>query len=246
MLKGPLRRRIRDRLLVLAARRRTIRRGAGAGLRIDATGSNPAYALGLAEPAVQDRLVEELAPGMVMYDVGANIGFFTLIAARHVGDNGRVVAFEPLEENAAAMERNLALNGVENVTIVRKALSDRPGRMGMSVPNTPDAGTRAALGGDGPVVEVARLDDLDLPAPDLVKIDIEGAEVDAVQGMLATLTAASPVLLIEVHDEEGTTARWDALDELLRPLGYKVERLVDDGMAHLIASKVRSGQTASA
>jgi FkbM family methyltransferase len=235
MLKGPRRRRLRGRLVRRVGTGR-IRRGAASSMRIDATGSNPAYLLGMAEPEVQKLLQRHLRPGMVMYDVGANVGFFSLIGSRLVGSAGQVVAFEPLQENVKALTRNLELNGIDNVSIVELALGARRDRIGMRIPDTADAGTHASLGGDGPVVEVAPLDELELPAPDLIKIDIEGAEVDAVRGMRRTLGEAAPTLIVEVHDEAGTSDRWDALSELLGGLGYRIERLRDEGMAHMVAT----------
>lgn len=239
LLKGPRRRRLRQRL-ARRFRTGTIRRGAAARMRIDATGSNPAYLLGLAEPGVQKLLQESLRPGMVMYDVGANVGFFTLIGSRLVGPRGRVVAFEPLEQNAVALRRNIELNGIENVSVVELALGAQRARIGMRVPDTPDAGTQASLGGAGPVVDVAPLDDLDLPEPDLVKIDIEGAELDAVRGMRATLEQSTPTLIVEVHDRAGTSERWDALADLLHELDYSIERLRDEGMPHMVATADRT------
>ena len=81
------------------------------------TGQN--YLRGGAELTVQKILAERLHPGMVFYDLGANIGLFTLLAARLVGDSGKVFSFEPDPENAARLRRNIQRNGFANVTVVR-------------------------------------------------------------------------------------------------------------------------------
>src|SRR4051794_11745594 len=96
----------------------TIRHGAAKGVKIHADDrSNVGYALGTTEPQVQDVLGESLNRRDVFYDVGGNVGFFPLIAAKLVGPEGRVVAIEPLPENADALRRNVALNGFENVEV---------------------------------------------------------------------------------------------------------------------------------
>src|SRR5205085_2724142 len=96
----------------------TVRRGHLAGLRLGAAGSSAGYLMGSTEPAVQDALVEWLRPGMSFYDVGANVGFFTVLAARLVARSGTVVALEPVARNRAVLERNIALNAFANVTVL--------------------------------------------------------------------------------------------------------------------------------
>jgi precorrin-6B methylase 2 len=66
-------------------------------------------------------------PGDRVVDVGAHVGYFTLLAARLCGPNGRVFAFEPHPDNFRLLERNIRENGAENVTAVRKAVADRAG-----------------------------------------------------------------------------------------------------------------------
>jgi hypothetical protein len=85
---------------------RVVGHGQAKGLLIDPAGAHPGYALGTSEPAIQDLFAAHIQPGSVVWDVGANIGFFTLIAARLVG-TGQVVAFEPLPANRAAIQSNL-------------------------------------------------------------------------------------------------------------------------------------------
>ncbi len=245
-LKGPRRRAMRARLLgTLGDAPRTIDRGAGAGLRLSAARSNLGYAMGVSEPAVQAELVHSLRPGMVFYDVGANVGFLTLIAARLVGESGSVVAFEPLAGNVELLQRNLDLNAAANVTVVRRALSAAAGRGRMAVADSSDAGVVASLDtapdATGPEVLVGTLDgtigELGLRPPDLVKIDVEGAEVDVLGGMASTLSTAHPRLLIEIHDDGEDRWREDAIRVVLERQGYRLRRLdgEDGGMPHLLA-----------
>src|ERR1700722_172759 len=101
--------------------------GSMRGARINLAGSYLGFLTGHAEPEVQRALQDFVEPGQVVYDVGANIGFFTLLLARLVGPRGRVFAFEPMPENAAALRHIVALNGLDNVTVVEKAMSSESG-----------------------------------------------------------------------------------------------------------------------
>ncbi len=104
-----------------------IRDGVGKGLRFKA-GYNLAYADGNNEWHVQEALAKYLRPGDVFYDIGANVGFLTVIGARLVGAGGHVIAFEPVPENAAAVRHNCALNGFGNVRIFEMAVADEVGK----------------------------------------------------------------------------------------------------------------------
>lgn len=188
---------------------RVISRGQAKGLRINPSGAHPGYALGTSEPAIQDLLAAQIEPGSVVWDVGANIGFYTLIASRLVGDAGRVVAFEPLPANCAAIRQNLALNGITNVEIVDIALGDQVGSATLNVYGTStlaklDDPEQAAPGRtlrDQIEVPVSTLDAQlrSFPAPALVKMDIEGTEAAALRGAKALLGEVRPTLVCELH-----------------------------------------------
>ena len=203
----------------------TIRHGVGAGLRFDATGGYPGYLLGTSEPGEQAFLAEHLRAGDVFYDLGANIGFYATIAARIVGPLGHVYAFEPHPESAAAVERNAQLNDLRNVTPVAAAVSDRDGRLTLSLS---ESSATHRLGGDAGVeVDVVALDSwvarTGSRAPTFVMIDVEGAELDVLRGMRDLLERARPVVCCEVH--------WlgrefpDYVERELAPLGYTLSEL---------------------
>ena len=176
-----------------------IRRGPAAGLRF-VGGDTIGYLLGVSEPAVQGALVANLRAGAIFFDVGAHAGFHTILACRLVGPTGHVHAFEPLEANIAVLQANLGSNGMSNATVHRVALADTTGEATMA------AGPRhitAALSPAGDtVVQVARADDLQLPPPSLVKIDVEGAETRVLRGMVQILRNHGPTLIIEIHGNE--------------------------------------------
>ncbi len=213
---------------------RTVRifSGPGKGLRINLNGSAVAFATGTAERPLQEALVRELSPGATFYDIGANIGFVTIIAARLVGPTGRVVAFEPVPENVAAIKRNLALNGIDWVDVRPVAVSARAGRASLvlsevsafsrlSTMHTP-TGARGTLEVDVDSIDELLARDARTPPPDVVKIDVEGAELDVIEGMRETLAARRPVLLCEVHDCNV------AYVELMARVGYAPINLDED------------------
>jgi FkbM family methyltransferase len=206
----------------------TIRRGPAAGLRIDATGRMPGYLLGTADHDEQIWLSNHLKPGETFYDVGANIGFFTLLGAKLVGENGAVVAFEPLPENVRQLERNVLLNQLANVRVVAEAVADvasdeRTFWLGADAVAR-NAGRLVDGDSDGEAVRVpvttidAALTTNGLPPPSLMKIDVEGEEI-AVQ----TLSRYRPLILVEVHWINEAFA--DFADAELAPLGYAVRTI---------------------
>lgn len=197
--------------------------GVARGLRIDANGENASYALGTNEPLVQDVFTAHVRPGAVVYDVGANIGFFTLIAARLAGPDGHVYAFEPSPETADRLDANLGLNGVGTdgmgpVDVIRAGVGGAEGTASLSDPAMSqwaslviDAPAPAGAPADaGRAIRMVALDGLlregRIRPPSFVKIDIEGAEVDALRGMSGVLEAHRPVVLCEVHDTHEAVA----------------------------------------
>jgi FkbM family methyltransferase len=202
-----------------------IQRGVGKGLKFNAGPSNAGYILGTTEPVVQDALKRYLKPGMTVWDAGANVGFFSMLAARLVGPGGRVVCLEPLSKNAKRVEYNAALNGFGHVIVRREALGRRDGRapfvvapestMGMlSESNFLKPDQRVVGEVEVPLRTIDSLVAEGVPRPDLIKLDIEGTEADALAGGAETLRVVRPVLLVELH---GTN---QAVAEVLGRLGY--------------------------
>jgi len=214
----------------LRNRPRVVGHGQAAGMRIDPSGANAGYALGTTEPLIQDVFAEHVKRGGVVWDIGANIGFYSLIASRCAG-TGRVIAFEPLPANLDAIRRNVALNRIENVEIVPVALGDSEGTAELKLhaqqtwaklDTSADTGFQQELDVAGHVtVALSTIDRQlqSLPAPDLVKIDIEGAEVAALRGASTLLSTHRPTIICELH---GTN---DAVCELLESHGYSLRSI---------------------
>jgi FkbM family methyltransferase len=167
-------------------------------------------AFGNLETAVQEAMVRHLGPGSVFYDIGANLGFFSLLAAHLVGlDKGRVYAFEAAPDNARAIQANAELNGIPNITVIDKAVSSRSGMGRLQIVDD-QSWSKLEEYGEHPHterlidVELVAIDDLlragELAPPTAVKIDVEGAEIAVLEGMRETLERHQPAVICELHD----------------------------------------------
>jgi FkbM family methyltransferase len=188
-----------------------IQRGPGEGiwLRLNPrTGHN--YFEGGGEPEVQAVVQQYLRPGMTFYDIGANIGFFSLLAARLVGKDGRVVAFEADPEVAGRLRENVERNEFMQISVQEKAVCEKSGVVSFMRTDpltSPDRGLGHIVDHVGPgtiQVEGVSLDDFILAAgaPDFVKCDVEGAESEVFRGAQKLLAEKRPIILCEMHSEE--------------------------------------------
>jgi FkbM family methyltransferase len=177
---------------------------------------------GLYEPEGLHVVGRRLAAGGVFVDVGANCGLYTLFAARAVGRAGRVVAFEPSPREFRRLRDAVALNGFTQVALHQAAVSDAPGVVTLRIAEPGFAGhnTMAERFAYDRVVaaEVASVPAVTLdaalaalPRLDMIKLDIEGAELRALRGAAATLARLRPALLLEVYEDalagNGATVR---------------------------------------
>lgn len=208
-----------------------IMHGVGEGLRFNAGRSHSAFILGTHEKPIQGLLAAALKPGTVYYDIGANVGFFAVLAGRLVGKNGKIVCFEPMPDNASQIERNAKMNGFENIAVRREALSDSNTTATFLTSHEPTWGKLASVGkqpgrpAGETTVEVVRLDDLiekeELPAPQIIKMDIEGAEVGALEGARRTLEKNRPLIAMELHGtNDGVLDVLTSLDYEARAVGF--------------------------
>jgi len=166
------------------------------------------YWLGIYELPIQECLVRELGRGDVFYDIGANAGFFSLLAARQVGSEGRVFAFDPLPDNADTIRTQFALNGLSNSVCVEAAVSSDIGEVRFSPGRDTSTAHMAASGdptSDCIAVHATTLDTFvaSNPHPTFIKIDVEGAEAMVLRGATCVVTGEhAPRLLIELHGNE--------------------------------------------
>jgi FkbM family methyltransferase len=230
--------------------------GVGKGLWFNTSPYGPAYASGGNELPVQESLAHYLKPGDVFYDIGASIGFFTIIAAKLVTPTGSVYAFEPVPENAAHIRLNIALNNFHNVTVIAKAVCNTTGQGELLVTSHPGGATLSTTTKPADVkyaitIDLVSIDNLVFQQhwvpPAVVKIDVEGAEIDVLQGMRRTLHEFKPILIYEIDDgkKEPFRRKQEICNDFLRGLGYQITPLensypnVDWIVGHNIATPGR-------
>ena len=193
------------------------------------------YWLGTHEEAVQRALETQAGAGEVAYDIGAHAGFFTLLLSRVVGEEGRVLAFEPHPANAARLSRNLDANSCTNAQVRVVALSDRTGEARFDAHASSLEGSlldAAASPNATMVVPTTTIDAVvrdGATPPDLLKIDVEGAEGRVIRGARETITVHRPRMIIEIHSP---LAWCEVLDALPIPYVFKdVEESAHDPAA---------------
>jgi len=194
--------------------------------------------LGTYERHMQRLFREHIRPGAIVYDVGANAGFFTLLASKLAGDSGRVYAFEPLPRNLEFLERHIGLNELANVHIEALAIAATSGEAHFRIAQ------HASMGGlseEGDLhVVTASLDDLIATGratkPDFIKMDIEGAESDALRGAKELLAGGPLTIALSTHGWQQHETCWSILGDA----GFKLELLRDgtaDGDYLILATK---------
>ena len=132
-----------------------------------------------------------LKSGDIVLDIGANIGYHTLIAAEIVGKSGKVYAFEPEPRNFALLKKNVEANNYKNVILINKALANKSGRFKLYLSNEDNFGDFRIFDSQDNrkyvEVEMATLDDCKIPKVDVIKMDVQGAEVLVLKGAKKTL-----------------------------------------------------------
>lgn len=222
---------------------KTIRTRYGFRMRLDLADwlGQYIYLTGGYEPPTARLIAGLIQPGDTVIDIGANAGFFTLLAATRVKESGRVLAFEPIPAVRAALERNIKLNGVRWVSLHGVALSNAVGTLTMYEGPRNHRGLSSLRPLDQAAathsVAVKRLDDW-LPVlgrVKLIKLDVEGAEQHVVEGMAALISRDMPYIVVEVTDaylqKMGHSAA--SLLSLLNQKGYLVYRIGDDGLRQI-------------
>ena len=179
--------------------------------------------LGRLERGQIEAFVSRIRGGDAVWDVGANVGLYTIPSARAAGPSGGVYAFEPVPANLAYLRRHVQLNGLENVHIVEAAVAARPGEVRMA---PGDSGSEASVRDDGPwVVPAVSLDvwraTTRTPAPFLIKIDVEGAEAGVLAGASETLRTARPTIFLSLHGPQQQADCRAALESF----GYRIASL---------------------
>jgi FkbM family methyltransferase len=211
--------------LIPPSARMRIRQGPLKGRRWIAGSHTHGCWLGSYELDKQQLFTRHCKAGMVVLDIGANVGFYTLLASHLVGPTGQVVAFEPVPRNLHYLREHVRINALSNTRVYPVAVGETAGEI------TFDDSTGSATGrisAQGRLkVPLVTVDDLvgkgEVPPPDLMKIDVEGAEAMVLKGAARTIATAAargrrPIIFLATH---GPAVHAECLT-LLRGLGYSV------------------------
>ena len=182
-----------------------------------------AHWAGTYETSRLNAFASALKPGDCIYDVGANVGIYTLLASLNVGPTGTVYAFEPVQRNLQYLRRHLALNKIENCKVIEAAVCDTDGMLRFSSQHWGSAMGRLSDRGELQVDSVS-LDSCcfrgrAFTLPNVIKIDVEGAEFLVLRGAKRILGECHPRLFIEIHGRQ----QHSDCREFLLGLGYHLE-----------------------
>jgi len=195
------------------------------GYYFKASGHNDFNFIGGRHESFQDRYMDEsLQDGSIFIDVGAHLGRFTLRAANLVGENGQVVALEPDQRVFQRLMENVELNNMHNVIALPIAASNGNFLAHFKLSNSSGWSSLTDMHKETVVAEVpipaftldTLVESLELRRVDLVKIDVEGAEDEVLEGAAELLEVFRPALLIEVHADEP----WSKCRRILEKKGY--------------------------
>jgi FkbM family methyltransferase len=185
--------------------------------------------LGSYEFEKQQQFIKHIQEGDIIYDIGAHVGFYTLLSSHLTGNKGHVVAFEPFPENMQFLANHMKLNKVKNVTLIAKAVSNYSGQTSFELAESSSMGhiSTGINSSTTITVDVVGLDQFiverQLPLPDVIKVDIEGEEFKFLEGAKQLLESRSVKLFLATHGHE---VHLKCLT-FLRNLGYQVMSLED-------------------
>jgi FkbM family methyltransferase len=191
------------------------------------------YYLGCYEPVEAYLFSRLLSPGMTVFDIGANVGQYTLLSSSAIGVNGRVHSFEPIPKNFDRLVSALSANRLRNVIANNVAVWEKNQTLRLGLPSD-EVGNDGAysVGGSSSANAISgravALDDYvdqhGITKIDVIKMDIEGAELPALRGMLRLLRRDQPLILMEVNraaSENAGHSTAEIWDLLARQLGYR-------------------------
>ncbi len=193
-------------------------------------------------------LIRSVRPGDIVFDIGANVGLYSILLAKAVGPTGRVFAFEPDKRNRTRLGENTRLNGLENIRVFPKALGEGNYRASLYVRNNdPCQSSLAACQASGgqleEIVDVVNGDgfrmERSLPVPRVVKIDVEGYEHNVIKGLRHTLAEpACHLVCCEIHPHLLKDTTPQEILESLRSLGFTRVNVSQRGLVqYAVASK---------
>ena len=185
--------------------------------------ASPFHWIGSYEYDKQQSFIQKIKPGDVVYDIGANVGFYTLIASKLITNTGRVYAFEPLPRNLIYLKKHIELNHITNVEIFDVALSDTVGMLSFQEGPSHAMG-RISQAGSLQVKSTTvdkSFSEHNMKPPTHLKIDVEGGESKALLGSEQLLKNYSPQLFVAIHGSD----QYQLCTQILTNWGYQIEIL---------------------
>lgn len=185
--------------------------------------------LGSYEFEKQILFAKTIQTGSVVFDIGAHVGFYTLLASELVGSGGKIIAFEPLPRNIHYLKEHLRLNGCKNVTVIEAAVGSEQSNITYF-----EEGRNSSTGhlsSKGRLeVKAVSIDELvskgEIPPPDFIKIDVEGAEFLVLSGAKSILTTHHPTIFLATHGIDGHRK----CCMFLESLGYELQSISKNGI----------------
>ncbi len=159
---------------------------------------------GTYEPKNVEAIQKTVREDDIAYDVGAHVGYFSVLMGDIVGSGGQVIAFEPRGLNLGYLQRHVSVNNCDNIKIVSKALGDHSGHARLETRTGSGTGYISDSGDEA--VEITSIDELvesgALPPPTFLKIDVEGGEMAVLRGARKVIATQRPRMILATHGDE--------------------------------------------
>lgn len=182
------------------------------------------------EPKETEMIKENLKEGDYFFDIGANIGYYSVLASKIVGKTGKVFAFEPDPENFNKLSENIKLNGCENVILENKAVADHSGKLNFISERFRKGESRISADGKTKVETITLDNYVKNLKIDCIKMDIEGAEILALKGALKSLKRRGIKLFVEYNPQSLKKFTKDSLEliDIIEKNGFKIISIIDE------------------
>ena len=179
-------------------------------------------------------LLSRIQTGDTVLDVGAHVGYYTLLMAESVGDRGHVLAFEPNPNSASQLRTNLALNSLSQVTVIDAAASDQAGEISLHLSPGENTGSTSIHYKENstqtlqtPQVHIGQMLESEKACPTVIKIDVEGHELAVLRGLTRILHTGAPEVFVEINNRTLRAAGTNdaAVYRFMRECGYSAYRI---------------------
>ena len=194
------------------------------------------------EPKETLLFLETVKTGDTVWDIGANVGYYTVLAAKIAGAKGKIIAFEPDEENAKLLKENLELNKCQNVVVRPEAVFETNGRIGFNLEKNNKGDSSVAKDDAGKIsVPCVTIDSFFSSerelSPSVIKMDIEGAEIQALRGGTKTLLSLKKIKLFIEYNPASLKKLGnnpESLLELLSKLEFRIINIIDESRGKIL------------